>query len=519
MTPTPVLPATAPPDADVGRRAFPPAARHLAAVAACALTAAIATALGDYLDLANTVMLFLLTVVLVAVRCGRGPAVATSFLSVGLFDFFFVPPRFSFAVNDAQYLVTFGVMLAVALIIGHLTTGLQNQAEAAARRERRAQALYEMARGLSGSLQPMQVAAICASFLRSTLNADSALLLVADTGGLVTVDGDPGVPPWLDERMARMAYEGAAHTDLDAPHPVAYFPLIASRPRGILAVRSPGEGSDALRANWDLLQMVSSLVAVAVERLHYVEVANRAELHIASEHLRSSILSALSHDMRTPLTALVGLADSLTMNRSPDQQRETAAAARDQALRLSNMVDNLLEMARLHSGAVRMRRQWQLLEEVIGSSLKLLERSLADHPVHVRLPDELPLLEFDAVLMERVFCNLIENAAKYSRPLSFVEIAARVLPDVVEVTVRDNGVGLPVTQGVDIFEMFVRGGKESATPGVGLGLAICRAVIEAHGGTIGARNHPEGGACFTFTLPKGTPPSVDAEEGGELSHG
>jgi two-component system sensor histidine kinase KdpD len=243
---------------------------------------------------------------------------------------------------------------------------------------------------------------------------------------------------------------------------------------------------------------------------------------MVSERLRSSILSAVSHDLRTPLTALVGLADALAVGRPPlpGPQRESAEAIRNQAIRLSGLVGNLLDMARLNAGEVKLRREWQPLEEVIGSSIKLLEKILLDHPVSVKLAAGLPLLEFDAVLIERVFCNLLENAAKYSPPGARIEITARRLDAAVETAVCDEGPGIAAGHADDIFDMFVRGTRESALPGVGLGLAICRTIVEAHGGAIVASNRPQSGACFVFTLPTGNPPVIEAEEAHvEGSHG
>lgn len=487
---------------------------YCVALLVCAMTTAIAAPLSEYFDLANIVMLFLLAVVLVAVRLGRGPAVLAAFLSVALFDFFFVPPRWSFAVGDAQYLLTFGVMLAVALIIGQLTAGLKRQAELASTREQRTRARYEMARELAGALTNAQVAEILRRFLHVVAGADGALLLPDAHGELLAVVPGDAAPRWTEPRMARTAFGGTECTDLDALHPVCYFPLMApTRVRGVMAVVTRGEGSAPLYEHHEVLETVASLVAIAVERLHYVGVANDAQVQMVSERLRSSILSAVSHDLRTPLTALVGLADSLAVGRPPlpAQQRETAAALRDQAIRLSGMVGNLLDMARLSAGEVRLRREWQPLEEVIGSSIKLLEKRLLDHPVTVNLAANLPLLEFDAVLIERVFCNLIENAAKYSPLGSPIEITARILDTLVEISVCDRGPGIPAGRAQDIFGMFVRGDRESATPGVGLGLAICRAIVEAHAGSIAAQDRPDGGACFAFTLPAGNPPVVEAE--------
>jgi len=219
------------------------------------------------------------------------------------------------------------------------------------------------------------------------------------------------------------------------------------------------------------LATISSLVGIAIERLHYVDVAQATQVQIVSERLRSSILSALSHDLRTPLTALVGLADSLALAKPPLEATalETAEAIHEQALRLSGLVGNLLDMARLHAGSVTLRKEWQLLEEVVGASIQLLGRSLANHRIRVALSRDMPLVEFDAVLVERVLCNLLENAAKYSPPGSEIEIAGEMKEGFAEVSVCDHGPGFPLDKQDAMFEMFVRGAVESATPGVGLG--------------------------------------------------
>src|SRR5438105_591798 len=491
--------------------------RYLWPILACGATAAIATPLRSVLDLANILMLFLLTVLLVALRSGRGPAVVASFLSVAVFDFFFVPPRFSFAVNDVQYLVTFAVMLAVALITAHLTAGLQQQAEVASRRERDVRALYELARDLAGAASTEQVAAIAERFLLDVAGVFSVLLLPDERGTLHPTSGNDAKLDYLEERLALLAYErgepvgAGALADIDEA--VSYIPLKAPmRVRGTLAVR-PKVRSRSIDPLMPLLTTVASLVAIAVERLHYVQVAGQAQVEMASERLRNSILSALSHDVRTPLTALVGLADSLALGKPPlpDTARETAEAIREQAARMSGMVSNLLDMARLRAGPVTPKKEWQLLEEVIGGSVQILRHALVDHPVNLHLPQDMPLVEFDAVLMERVFCNLLENAAKYTPPRTPIDVVAHLADGFVHVSVMDRGPGFPRGREEAVFEMFVRGETESSAPGTGLGLAICRAIIESHGGTIQAQNRAEGGAQITFTLPMGSPPSIDEE--------
>jgi two-component system sensor histidine kinase KdpD len=281
---------------------------------------------------------------------------------------------------------------------------------------------------------------------------------------------------------------------------------------GVLAIASTDVA--ALRAQHVRLQTMASLAGIAIERLHYVEVAQRTQMQVVAERLRNSILSALSHDVRTPLTALVGLADSLTVTRPPlpELALETAVAIREQAERVCGLVGNLLDMARLQAGEVIMHKEWQPIEEVIGSSIKLLGRALAAHPVKVALAPDFPLLEFDAVMIERVFCNLLENAAKYTPPGSTIDIDVARRDGRAVVSVCDRGCGFVEDGATALFEMFVRGDRESATPGVGLGLAICRAIIEAHAGSITASNREQGGACITFSLPLGEPPIIEEED-------
>jgi len=489
-----------------------------AAALVCAAVAVFATPLLAVFELSNIVMLFLLAVIVVALRWGRGPAVLAAFVGVGLFDFFFVPPRFSFAVSDVQYLVTFVVMLVVALVVGQLTAGLKVQAQVAAEREQRMRRLYEITRELSAALTPQQIAEIGVRFLSAEFGARSALLVAGEQDRLealpgATVDVDLAVAQWAYER-AEPAGRG---TDTLPACACLVLPLKAPmRVRGVLVVATAAARPLSLEQR-RLLETCASLLAISLERIHYVGVAQASSLQIESERLRNSLLSAISHDLRTPLTALVGLADSLRLTRPQPSgaQVEIVEAMRRSALRMNTLVSNLLDMARLESGAVRLNRQWQPFEEVIGSALAACGASLAGRPVAVKLAEELPLLEFDAVLIERVLVNLLENAAKYTPPGTAIEIAARADPEFVVVTVSDHGPGLPRGREDVIFQKFERGLKESATPGVGLGLAICRAILQAHGGSIRGETLERGGARFSLSLPRGEPPRDDGAQADE----
>ncbi len=500
----------------ISRRA---AAGYALAAFAAASTALLAKPLSEFIDQANIIMLFLLMVFLVALRLGRGPAILAAFAGVGLFDFFFVQPHLSFAVADAQYLITFLVMLAVALTTGHLVAQLRQHADDASLREQDTLALYEMARQMAGTTALEQVAEIARRFLRDVSGAQCSLWLPDAAGRLDALDdayplGDAALARRVYTRgeaieQAGMSGQGEALVCLPLSAPMAL--------RGVMVALLPA--SEASRQH-HLLITVASLVAIAVERQHYVEVARMAEVQMASERLRNSVLAALSHDLRTPLTALVGLADTLVLAGQgataaiPEPHAETALALRDQAQRLAAMVTNLLDLARLSVGEQPLRREWQSIEEVFGSALQLLGSALAGHPVRIDLPPAMPLLEFDAVLLERVICNLLDNAAKHTPAGTEITLSASIDADRARIAVCDSGPGYPDLPG--LAQPFVRGDAESVRPGAGLGLAICKAIVAAHGGVLALDNQPQGGARAQFSLPLGSPPRIE-EESGEMA--
>lgn len=480
-------------------------------VAACGVTTLLIWPLRDALDPANSAMLYLLAVALVAMRAGKQAAIAAAFLSTGLLDFFFIHPRFTFTVADVQYGVTLAVMLAVALIIGNLTTVLQRQAAEAIERERQSHALYQLASRLAGIASLEQIASATRDFLQQAQGCRSILLMegsgalrpVEQAHRLATEKQSAAAFAALQQAEIRHMYEGDNYW--------LFLPLSGSTyVRGVLAVDFGASPSAVVNDQLALYEAIASLVAISVERLHFVEVAQQTQLQMADERLRSAILSALSHDIRTPLTVLYGMTDTLAQAQLQPSTRDVVEAMREQAKRLNGMVTNLLDMARLRAGSIRLNCEWQPLEEVIGASIKLLGEALAQHPVQVQLPPDMPLLRFDAVLMERLLCNLLENAAKYAPASTAITIAAQVENGKAVVSVCDNGPGFPPDKLDRVFELFERGVTESAVPGVGLGLAICRSIVAAHGGEIHAGN--DNGACVSFTLPLGEPPVIELED-------
>ena len=480
----------------------------------------VATPLSGVLEQVNIVMLFLLGVVGVAMRFGRGPAALAAVLNVAAFDFFFVTPRMSFAIGDVQYLVTFAVMLGVGLLVGQLTAGLRFAVGVSGSRERRAQSLFELTRDLSAALESTQVISLGAAAVQRHFGG-RALVVVTDARDQLAQPAAP--PPGFDPSVADWAFRqgqpaGLATATL-AAQPWHYMPLKAPmRVRGVLALAPSQPRWLLIPEQAQQLETLARQIAIALERVHYVEVAQQAVVEMESERLRNTLLGAISHDVRTPLTALIGLAESLQQPAANAAQKaETAQAIVAQARALNALVNNLLDMARLESGiaggAVNLRRDWQSVEEVVGTAIRSAASALGDRTVRTALAADLPLVEFDAVLIERVLVNLLENAAKYGAPP--IVVGARVTPAALVLSVRDHGPGLPPSsQGREqqLFDKFTRGQAESATPGVGLGLAICKAIVGAHGGDIAATNaEPDaqgGGAEFTVTLPRRTPPEA-----------
>lgn len=487
----------------------PAAMRYGLSIGACLLVMAVTLPLRDKLDLANAVMLFLLAVFLVALRLGRGPAILAAFLSVALFDFFYVPPHLTFAVSDAYYLITFAVMLAVGLLTTGLVTNLQEEAERAHRHENQARDLYELARNLTGAASSKQVEEVVSTYLKQ-ISCETHLFLLNDDQQLDTTACNA-----LEKQLLNLAFHSkeAVAGEPEGRAPILYLPLVAPMcTRGVMLIRPSNSESNTPLSSREHLLTMASLVAIAIERLHYADVAQKTQLQMTAEKLRSSVLATISHDLRTPLTSLVGQADVLADSAlMPEALRDHARSIRDQSRTMSNLLTNLLDMARLQAGKITLHREWQLFEEVISASLHMLRPYLGNRPISVELEKNLPLVEFDAVLLERGLCNLIENAAKYSGEGHAIDIRAFVDNQEACISVYDHGPGFPDGKIEHLFDLFERGETESAKPGTGLGLAICKAIMDAHGGRIEARNRIEGGACVTLRLPLGNPPLFEEE--------
>jgi two-component system, OmpR family, sensor histidine kinase KdpD len=487
-------------------------------VAACTLLAAL---LERHVELSNVEMVLVAGVVLSAVAFGRGPAVVAALLSVAVFDFGFVPPRFTLRVSDTQYLVLLAVMLLVAITTGTLTGWLREQRERAEQRERQTAALARLSHDLAFARTEEDVLRAASARIDALLGSEVAVLVPDREGAVRVVLGDPalfgggeeerGIAQWACERGEVAGLEGQR---FHAPRAL-HVPLrVAVKVLGVLAVRNPeppARPTDRLH----LLRAMASQTALAVERCRLADEAQEARTQAETERARSVLLSSVSHDLRTPLATITGAASSLRDGGTGLTEATRAELAEDiyeQAERLNRLIGNLLDMTRLESGALRVRKEWHSPEEVIGAALVRLESVLGDREVKVLLPEGLPLVPLDDVLFEQVVWNLVENAHKHAPAGSPLEIAAEIRDGALRVTVADRGPGLAPGEEQRVFEKFYRGGSPSARPGFGLGLAICQGIVAAHGGRIEAANRAGGGAVFTVLLPlEGEPPALADE--------
>jgi two-component system, OmpR family, sensor histidine kinase KdpD len=503
-------PAEAVPD----RRPAPASDRfeYLAATGLVGIATLVAWFAFGHQFLADVVMLYLLGVVVSSLTLARGPSLASALMSVAAFDFFFVPPYFTFAVSDLRHVVTFAVMLLVSIVINHLTRRVTEQAATARDREKHTAALYQMSRDLGRAIERQALVAAAAGHIARVFESEvvvfvpegNDLQVYYRTSGTATASSEEiGVGRWVwaNRREAGLStgtLPGAAGLFLPLATSEGDLGVLGIIPKDRMRFDDPEERR--------FLDAFAAQMGVAVERMQLAEQAERSRLESEREQLRSALLSSVSHDLRTPLGVIEGAASTLLDREAaldPATQRDLIETIHEESERLNRRVRNLLDMTRLEAGAVQLDKEWQSLEEVVGSALSRLERRLEGRPVRVDLPPSLPLVSCDAVLVEQVLVNLLENAIKYSPPKTPIEVTGREAGTDVVVTIADGGVGIPPGEEERIFEKFYRAARDRKTGGVGLGLAICRAIVTAHGGRIWAENRAVGGAAFHFSLPRG----------------
>jgi two-component system sensor histidine kinase KdpD len=487
--------------------------RYAWAAVISGLCTLVAFAMYRHFELSNLVMIYLLGVTVAGLRLGRGPSALTAVLNVAAFDFFFVPPRYSFAVSDVQYLVTFGTMVTIALVIANLTASVRQQTRVAAARERRTALLYAMSRELAATRGITSMARVAVRHVAEVFQCRAVVLLRAADGKLRFPSEPPlessfrhadlAVAQWVADH-GRPAGLG---TDTLPAAPGQYLALgEEGRTVGVLGVLPANVRRVLLPEQSHLLSTFAGQIALALERARLAEVAEASSLAAERETLRNTLLASISHDLRTPLAVIAAAGSTLAQHGASLDEETRVALARSvesKAHEMSDLVSNVLDLVRLESGQVALRRDWQTLDDLLGSALAACAERLATHRVELRQPPDLPPVWVDATLMVQVFTNLFDNVAKYTPAGTRMIISAVPEPDgsFVRVTLDDEGPGLPPGDPARLFEKFQRGTDEGAVVGVGLGLAICQAIVRAHGGEIEAQRRASGGARFTFTLP------------------
>jgi two-component system sensor histidine kinase KdpD len=452
-------------------------------VATTAGATAVCFALRPFLVPANLVMVYLLGITFVASRYGSREAVLATVLGVAAFDFFFVPPYYTFSVEDTQYLLTFGVMLVVALLISGLALKLRTQAELWRSREHRSSVLYRLSRDLAQTRSTSEIAEIAAQEIADVLGGEVAILLGEETE----------TAAFVDRSAVETVLQAGERTERGG---ALYVPLSAGR--GMVGVLAIQPANPLTEQQENLLETFANGLGVAIERTMLAKESQAARLVAESEKMRNVLLNSVSHDLRTPLTVIAGAASALAAGSG--DSKELASTIVAQTERMNRHVQNLLDMTRLEAMAVNPNLEWHSVEELVGSALKETEHLLAGRNVLTFVPPSLALVKVDGMLVEKALVNLLENAARHTPAGKDVEIRVSLPTGRVRIQIADRGEGIKPGEEVKIFEKFYQPGGTAADRGFGLGLAICKAVAGAHGGRVWAENRSGGGARFFLEL-------------------
>jgi two-component system, OmpR family, sensor histidine kinase KdpD len=495
-------------------RPHAPAGRYLLAALMVGLVSILCIPIHFYIQSTNLVMLYLLAVIISALYLGRGPSILASMLSVLAFDFFFTDPKLSFSVYDTQYLLTFLGLFGTGLAISNLAGLVRSQVETSQNRELRTATLYNLSRELTRSSDLNAVLQTVLLHLSQTFER-KAVIMLPEKVGLEIRAASPGLSlSSAETEAAEWAYQHAQPAGLGTntlpETPLRWQPLqTVQGVVGVLGVQPNPLHPLVSMEQRQLLEAYSSLAALAIERASLADQASRARLLQEAEKLQSALLNSISHDLRTPLASVTGALSSLHEAEAEDSEIVMDHATRlelidtgwEEAERLNRLVGNLLDMSRLEAGAVRLNREDGDIEDIIGAALSRLRNRLRGYHIHTQIPASRPLVWMDSVLIEQVLVNLIDNAAKYSPLDSHIEVGVDQTADQLNVWVADQGRGIPEGDLEHIFEKFFRVQRPDGVSGSGLGLSICKGIVEIHGGTIRAQNRPTGGTQITFSLP------------------
>lgn len=486
-----------------------PLGRYLLSLALIAASTLLSLTIRGNLEPTNLVMLYLTSVVVAAVFLGRGPSLLASILAVLSFDFFMIPPYYTFVVDDTQYIITFIALFVVSLVVSSLTARVREQAETAVQRETQTSALYNLGRELTSATDLQQVVAIIISQIEQAFEREVAIFLPENGHVRVFASSQDYHPDENELAVAAWAFEhdqpAGRGTDTLPAAPLRCQPLkTANNLVGVLGIRPKDAGGFLTPEQRLTLAAFTNQAALAIERASLVEEARQADLLRATEKLQTALLNSISHDLRTPLVAITGALTSLDeqpQSLGDESRRNLVGTAREQADRLNRLVGNLLSMTRIESGGIKLHREPGDIQDVIGTALEQLGKRVADHEIKVSVPDDFPLVPMDFTLMVQVVVNLLENAVKYSRKGSRIEISASLEADQARLAIADRGVGIPPEDLARVFDKFYRVQRPESVSGTGLGLSISKGIVEAHQGRIYARARQGGGTVLNVELP------------------
>jgi two-component system sensor histidine kinase KdpD len=480
---------------------------YLYALAITGLSTAIAFPLTSLFGLVNIVMLYLLATTIGALRLGRGPSALLAVANIVAFDFFFVPPVFSFDVEDTRYVFSMGVMLIVALVITNLMISIRRHREVADARERRTAALYAMSRELAVATDADAMAAAAVRNICAVFHSNATVFVADDRGRLQPLaagdraaDLSAGIPG-LDLELADAVIARGERQIKDA----IYLPLQGSRRvKGVIVVRPQSPMRELPAEQLDLLDAFAVQLALSLQRVRLAEAAEAARLSAERVLLRNTLLASISHDLRTPLSAIAGAGSLLAQPEyglNVDRRTTLGQLIERKARDMSQLLTNVLELMQMEFGSGTLRSDWHAIDDLVALALRSNEARLSQWRIAVNLPAESPLILVEATLIVQILSNLLENATKYTPPGTTITVSATPREDHMLLVVADDGPGFPPGDPERLFEKFQRGRSESNIVGVGLGLAICRAAARLHGGEIRAMDNPGGGARFEITLP------------------
>ncbi|MBP1722371.1 MAG: kdpD [Deltaproteobacteria bacterium] len=466
-----------------------------------------------FLTPTHVIMFYLLTVVVASLRLGFRPALLTALLGVLAFDFFCIPPYYSFAVADTKDLITFAGLFTVGAVISTLVDRARSQTETIRTREVQTTNLYALSRRLASAVGLQDILNTVIRHVSEALPGQVAILipegeslpLAASSPKISLGEKEKSVALWAF-RNGQMAGRG---TETLSSSEFLYLPLqTGARAVGVMGIKMEPAGEELAPERRRLLEAFSNQAALAIERAYLAQEAERAQLLRATERLERSLLNSISHDLRTPLSSIMGTLSSLRDEGNvpgDESRRELIDLALEEAERMNRFVGNLLDITRLEAGVLKVKKELYDLQDLLGSCLASLESRLTGRKTRIQIPPDLPLIPMDSVLMAQVLVNLMENALKYSPPDGIIEVTGRRGENCVKIEVADQGPGVPQEHLGRIFNKFFRFKRTEEVGGTGLGLAISKGIVEAHEGMIWAENRPEGGFKIVFTLPFAPP--------------